>query len=113
MSTTVSFSFKTEEEKQNFIEYARSKGMTLSALVKMALYQYRAKYPHREARNGGVAKDCGDTIIGAKTVQPQAVGGSGDDGRGGQIALGGERGSEKDDRSEDMGVRTSDESFPF
>jgi len=68
MSTTVSFSFDDPEEKRRFTEYARSKGMTLSALVKMALYQYRAKYPHREARNGGVAKDCGEGIIGAKTV---------------------------------------------
>lgn len=80
VSTTVSFSFDTEIEKQHFAEYARSKGMTLSALVKMAVYQYRAKYPCRGTKNGGVAKDCGEGIIGAKTVQPQAVGGCGDDG---------------------------------
>ena len=45
MSREVSFSFDSPEEKQEYLHYAKSKGMTLSALVKMALYQYRAKYP--------------------------------------------------------------------
>ena len=45
MSREVSFSFDSPEEKQEYLYYAKSKGMTLSALVKMALYQYRAKYP--------------------------------------------------------------------
>ena len=53
MKATVSFSFSTAEEKRAFEEYAREKGMKLSALAKMALYQYRAKYPHKEAKNGG------------------------------------------------------------
>jgi len=45
MNKSISFSFKTEDEKQEFIDYADGKGMTLSALAKMALFQYKAKYP--------------------------------------------------------------------
>jgi hypothetical protein len=79
MSTTVSFSFDTSEEKQHYTDYARSKGMTLSALVKMAVYQYRAKYPHRGARNGEVGKECENTGIAPKTVQPHGLEGNGDE----------------------------------
>lgn len=50
MGRTVSFSFDTEEDKIAFIEYAKHKGMTLSGLAKMAIYQYRAKYPIRERK---------------------------------------------------------------
>ncbi len=45
MSRNISFSFDSEEDKIDFLDYARAKGLTLSALAKMALYQYRAKYP--------------------------------------------------------------------
>ena len=78
VSTTVSFSFDTSEEKQHFIEYARSKGMTLSALVKMAVYQYRAKYPHKREQKGGVAKEPKEGYDALKTVQPARVGDNGD-----------------------------------
>ena len=52
MSRTVSFSFDTEEEKADYENYARQKLMSLSALAKMALGQYRAKYPHKREQSG-------------------------------------------------------------
>jgi hypothetical protein len=55
MSLTVSFSFDTMAEKENFEQYARSKGMKLSALAKMATYQYRAKYPQRNEKISEIA----------------------------------------------------------
>lgn len=45
MSKTVSFSFATEEEKAEYEKYAKNKGMTLSAFVKMAVYHFKSKYP--------------------------------------------------------------------
>jgi hypothetical protein len=42
---TVSFSFDNEEERAEFTEYARNKGMTLSVFVKMAVYHFKSKYP--------------------------------------------------------------------
>ena len=80
MSTTVSFSFDNPEEKQRFTEYARSKGMTLSALVKMALYQYRAKYPHKRGQDGGMAKEPEEGYITSKTVQPTRLEDNGSEG---------------------------------
>ena len=44
MSRTVSFSFKSDEERREWEAFAACKGMTLSCLAKFALYQYRAKY---------------------------------------------------------------------
>jgi hypothetical protein len=67
---TVSFSFDTEEERAEFAEYARQKGTTLSALAKMALYQYRAKYPHKGTRKRQNGIDCEDRHVVRKTVQP-------------------------------------------
>lgn len=80
MSTTVSFSFDTEEEKQYFADYARSKGMTLSALVKMATYQYRARFPLKTVRNEGNGHSCEKDDNASKPVQRQSVGGCGGDG---------------------------------
>jgi len=80
MSRTVSFSFDTPEEKADYENYARQKLMSLSALAKMALGQYRAKYPHKREQNGGAAKEPEDTPIASKTVQPARVGDNGDDG---------------------------------
>jgi hypothetical protein len=67
---TVSFSFATEEERAEFTEYARAKGTTLSALAKMALYQYRAKYPHKgtRKRQNGIGYE--NMPVVSKTVQP-------------------------------------------
>jgi hypothetical protein len=70
MSRTVSFSFDTEEEKADYENYARQKLMSLSALAKMALGQYRAKYPHRREQDGGAAKEPEDMPVAPKTVQP-------------------------------------------
>ena len=43
MSRAVKFSFDTEENRRDFEAYARSKGMTLSELAKVATFAYRAK----------------------------------------------------------------------
>ena len=42
---TVSFSFETIEEKEDFKQYAKGRGLTLSQFVKFAAYQYRERYP--------------------------------------------------------------------
>jgi len=44
VSKSVSFSL-TEAERGFFAEYARRKGLTLSALAKQALFQYEARHP--------------------------------------------------------------------
>jgi hypothetical protein len=62
---TVSFTFKTVAEKQEYDEYAASKGMTLSVLSKMALFQYRAKYPVKTSSKATARKLPEE----AKTVQ--------------------------------------------
>jgi len=41
---STSITFDTREEREDYVAYAKQKGMTLSALAKMALFQYRAKY---------------------------------------------------------------------
>ena len=79
-SRTVSFSFDTEEEKAAFVKYAHEKGMKLSALAKMAMYQYRAKYPLKTVRNEGMCHSCEKDDNASKSVQRQSVGGCGDDG---------------------------------
>jgi hypothetical protein len=78
MSRTVSFSFDTEEEKADYENYARQKLMSLSALAKMALGQYRAKYPHRREQDGRAAKEPEEESIAPNTVQPVRVGDNGD-----------------------------------
>ena len=80
MTRTVSFSFDTVEEKADYENYARQKLMSLSALAKMALGQYRAKYPHKREQRRGVAKEPEDTPIAPKIVQPMRVGGNEDEG---------------------------------
>ena len=35
----------TDEERAFFVEYARRKGLTLSALAKTALFHHTARYP--------------------------------------------------------------------
>jgi hypothetical protein len=42
---SVSFSFETIVEKEDFKQYARGRGLTLSQFVKFAAYQYRERYP--------------------------------------------------------------------
>ena len=37
----------TDEEREFFRDYARLKGMSASALAKMALFQYEARHPLR------------------------------------------------------------------
>jgi len=79
VTRTVSFSFDTVEEKADYENYARQKLMSLSALAKMALCQYRAKYPHKKVKNRGNDNVCEKTPIAPKTVQPELLGGSVDD----------------------------------
>jgi hypothetical protein len=62
---TVSFSFESEQEKNFFVEYAREKGMTLSALAKMALFQYEGRFPSKRL-NREKSKDASETV---RTVQ--------------------------------------------
>jgi hypothetical protein len=88
MYLTVSFSFDTMTEKEKFERYAQKKGMKLSAMAKMATYQYRAKYPQKRGKKDRVAKRHGGMPIAPKTVQPQHVGGNGDDGRESKNDLG-------------------------
>ncbi len=76
MSRTVRFSFDTDEERDDFVHYANQKGMSLSALAKMALYQYRAKYPQKEAKNDVTVVFDGVHYPDEKTVQPQRYGGT-------------------------------------
>jgi hypothetical protein len=78
MTRTVSFSFDTVEEKADYENYARQKLMSLSALAKMALGQYRAKYPHKREQDGGAAKEPEEGYVASKTVQPARVGNNGD-----------------------------------
>jgi len=42
---SVSFSFDTDADHEEFMQYAREKGMTLSAFAKMAIYHFKARYP--------------------------------------------------------------------
>ena len=79
MSKTVSFSFDTPEEKADYENYARQKLMSLSALAKMALGQYRAKYPHKREQNRQFDKVCENVPIAPKTVRPMRIGDNGDD----------------------------------
>jgi hypothetical protein len=58
MSLTVSFSFKNEGEKKAFEEYAEQRGIKLSALAKVALFQYRKKNPLKKLRNGELTGLC-------------------------------------------------------
>ena len=67
---SVSFSFDTDADREEFAQYARDKGITLSALAKMALYQYRAKYPHKGTRKPKNGIGCENGPIIRKTVQP-------------------------------------------
>jgi hypothetical protein len=71
---TVSFSFATEEERAEFTEYARQKGMTLSALAKMAIYQYRAKYPAKCGKKELFVPYSENKDETSKTVRPYAHG---------------------------------------
>jgi hypothetical protein len=70
MNKTVSFSFDSQEDKQEFKVYAASKGMTLSVLAKIATYQYRAKYPPKLTGRENIRKEKSD----AKTVQSCTIG---------------------------------------
>lgn len=54
MSREIRFSFETAQVKLDFETYARAKGMTLSALAKMALYQYIERYPRKSS--GAIGK---------------------------------------------------------
>ena len=71
MSLTVSFSFDTIEEKQKFEKYAKTKGMKLSVLAKMAVYQYKAKYGCKEEKDALKAKEYDGHSQVKKTVQPK------------------------------------------
>jgi len=42
---SVSFSFDTDVDREEFMQYAREKGMTLSAFAKTAIYHFKARYP--------------------------------------------------------------------
>ena len=75
---SVSFSFDTEADHEEFTQYAREKGMTLSALAKMALYQYRAKYPHKGIRKSKNGIGYENEPIVQKTVRPHEPTVSGD-----------------------------------
>jgi len=76
MSLTVSFSFESKKEKVRFEKYAASKGITLWAMAKLALYQYKAKYPYKGAKKREVEKVGGQEPIAPKTVQPAHVKGN-------------------------------------
>lgn len=71
MGQTIKISIPDPEEKAAFEQYAAAKGMSLSGLAKMALYQYRAKYPLKEHGKGG-----SDRV----TVQSRASGGDPEEG---------------------------------
>jgi hypothetical protein len=45
MALDVRFSFADVAQKAEYEAYAEGKGMTLSALAKAALFQYKARYP--------------------------------------------------------------------
>ena len=66
---SISFSFNTPEEKEDFLNYAGEKGMTLSALAKMALFQYRARFPEKLSKH--VKTVCVEP--GVRTVQASEV----------------------------------------
>jgi hypothetical protein len=61
-SLQVRFSFDSLEQKASYTAYAKKKGMSLSALVKMATFQYRERYPGVQHEKGvkwpANSKDC-------------------------------------------------------
>lgn len=67
MGLDVRFSFSDEAEKTEYEAYAKAKGMTLSALAKAALFQYKARYP------GGSTKTEGKVSPGVRAVQAGAA----------------------------------------
>ena len=44
---SVSFSFDTDADREEFTQYARNRGMTLSAFAKMAIYHFKTKFPQK------------------------------------------------------------------
>lgn len=69
-SSSVSFSFASVEEKQEFTQYAREKGMTLSSFVKMVVYSYRLKYPSKTALKRELTGKHENLSMGSEAVRP-------------------------------------------
>jgi len=69
MSREVRFSFDSEEQKAEFEAYAKGKGMSLSGLSKMAVFQYKAKYALSEAQKAGIKRGRGRPPKENNTVQ--------------------------------------------
>jgi hypothetical protein len=76
VSKEVQFSFDTEEDRTDFILYAKGKGMSLSALAKYAIYQYRARYPLTAAERLGEKRKPGRPHKSILSVQSELSGAS-------------------------------------
>lgn len=50
MSREVRFSFDTNDQRVEFEEYSKAKGLTLSQFAKMAVFAYKAKYPDKKCK---------------------------------------------------------------
>ena len=70
---SVSFNFDTEADREEFTQYAREKGMTLSAFAKMALYHFKARYPQTR-KKAPPLRLVSDTVIRLNTdVKPNCA----------------------------------------
>lgn len=70
----VRISFDDISERSLFASYAKAKGVSLSALAKIALVQYVAKYPLRRSQLAQAVSLYVNDLQDAKSVQSSAAG---------------------------------------